>query len=139
MRLEGHCHCNAIQVVYNTPASLQELLPRRCSCTFCTRHGAQWHSSPGSQLRVSGEASALHRYRFGTVTADFLLCRNCGVVLAAVSCIGGNDYAVVNLASIPGFTSVSESQVADFDGETVDERLQRRVDRWIPSVELKFV
>ncbi len=134
MRLEGHCHCAAIRVIYDTPASLQELAPRRCGCDFCTRHGAQWHSSPAGRLVLSGKRENLQDYRFGTETADFHLCRHCGVVLAATSDIDGSVHAVVNLA-VMGIKSLPESQAADFDTESLEERLQRRASRWIPDVE----
>ena len=50
---------------------------------FCTRHRAAWVSDPAGQLRVLADHLHLQRYRQGSAQAEFLLCRECGVLVAS--------------------------------------------------------
>ena len=75
------------------------------------------------------------RYRFGTCTCDFLICRRCSVVIAAVADTGEGMRAVVNVNCLEDrgrFTSVPTMH--DFDGETIDNRSSRRAANWMPAV-----
>lgn len=75
------------------------------------------------------------RYRFGTRSADFLFCLTCGVTLFAVCSIGSRELAVVNAhpLSLPEGVDLVLSD-ADFDGESLQQRLDRRAARWIGTV-----
>jgi hypothetical protein len=73
-------------------------------------------------------------YRFGTGTCDFLICRRCGVFIAAISDMTAGARAVVNvncLSDRERFTSVPA--VHDFEGETVEDRLSRPAANWMPA------
>lgn len=136
---EGRCHCGSLKVEYSCPDAPEHITPRACGCSFCTRHGAQWTSSTHGRLRIRGDVNAHHAYRFGTATADFHICRNCGVVLAATSEIDGRLYAVVNLAVMdPSADSYAGASTSNFDDEALDDRLQRRASRWIPDVRIEL-
>jgi hypothetical protein len=78
----------------------------------------------------------ISHYRFGTGTAEVLICMNCGVVGAIVSEIEGRLYAVVNAHTLDGFEVPADVPMVSFEGETVEERLERRKRGWIPEVEL---
>jgi len=69
----GSCHCSAIKVALRTSKTGAELGARSCQCSFCRTHGASWTSDPAGALdiEVTGPVS---RYRFGTGTAEFLIC-----------------------------------------------------------------
>lgn len=133
--LAGQCHCGALQIAYRTPEKRAAINARCCTCSFCTRHGAQWTSAVGSVLQLSVDEKHHQQYRFGTATADFHLCQRCGVVVAATSRIDERLYAVVNLAVMDDF-DLPEAQCMPIDhgDETPEERLQRRRERWIPEV-----
>lgn len=76
-------------------------------------------------------------YQFGTKTADFYVCSECGAVPFVLSEIDGNQYAVVN---VNAFENVDTSSFSDsntnFDGEAVGGRLERRKRNWIPDVQI---
>ncbi len=74
-------------------------------------------------------------YRFGSRTADYLLCRRCGVYVAAVCETAAGLRAVVNvncLADRALFNQVPSTP--DYDGETTEARLARRATNWMPAV-----
>ncbi len=78
------------------------------------------------------------RYRFGTETADFHVCRRCGVAPVVTSDIDSTLYAVVNVHTFSDTGGLPVSFAAtDFDGEATEERLARRVRKWIPEVTLR--
>lgn len=85
-RHEGGCHCGATRWTLETSQALDAFAPRACDCDFCTRHRAAWVSDPLGRLRIAANGS-VRRYRQGSVQADFLFCRTCGV-LVAVTCTG---------------------------------------------------
>lgn len=111
---------------------------RVCGCSFCQMHGGAYTSDPEAALAVDiDDRSLLQRYRFGTRTADFCICRRCGVLPFVTSEIHGNTYAVVNVNCFVGVgREALDRTPSDFDGEGVDDRLQRRASRWIPRVRI---
>ena len=95
-----------------------------------------WTSCAGGALRVTvRDAALLQRYAFGTRTADFHLCRACGVVPLVTSDIAGQRYAVVNVNAFEDFErSLLRPEAVRFDAEHEAERLQRRQRHWIADV-----
>jgi hypothetical protein len=64
---------------------MQALAPRACDCDFCMRHRAAWVSDPEGSLRILGTGASMQRYRQGSGQAEFLLCLNCGVLVAVMA------------------------------------------------------
>jgi hypothetical protein len=93
-------------------------------------------SDPEGLLTVRADDwSLVERYRFGTRTCDFLICRRCGVFIAAVAGMNERLGAVVNVNCLDDrgrFTSVPV--LHDFEGETIDNRSSRRAANWMPAV-----
>ena len=138
--LKSNCHCGLIAIRYTLPQSDQAIIARRCSCSYCQSHGASYISHPDARLTIKTQrVENLLKYRFGTQTADFCLCRQCGVLLFACSNIGGRDYAVLNILCLNSVDrehiSISDS---NFDGEQTADRLDRRAQRWIGTVDWQF-
>jgi len=138
MDITGSCHCGNISYALSWPEDAAEIPARRCGCTFCVKHGGVWTSDPHAALRVHlAEVGAVSRYAFGTETADFLVCTNCGVAPLVTSVIDGVTYAVVNVNS---FDNVDRGrlreQAASFEGEDAQSRLARRRGKWIGKVVL---
>lgn len=136
MEIAGRCHCENISFVFIVEPDPIEIPARACSCSFCVKHGGVWTSSASGSLSVTVRSQALvSRYSFGTRTADFHVCKACGVVPLVTSRIEGREYAVV---SVNAFEGVPESMLrrtpASFDGEGQAERLARRARNWIPNV-----
>ncbi len=126
----GSCHCGAVRIAFHSDKQPEDLGARSCQCGFCTKHNASWTSDPDGSvdITISGPVS---RYRFGTGTADAIICANCGVATAVTCEIDGALYAVIR---VDAFESSSEflahAAPIDFDGEDVSNRLKRRADSW---------
>ena len=105
-------------------------------CSFCRRHNPRIVADPEGLFEVwADDWSLVENYRFGTGTCDFLICRRCGVFIAAVSEMATGARAVVNvncLVDREHFTSVPA--VHDFEGETIETRSSRRAANWMPAV-----
>lgn len=137
MLIHGGCHCGNISFDYVIEPAPADIPARACGCSFCRKHGGVWTSSPGGSLRVRVKApAALSKYAFGTKTADFHICSNCGTVPVVTCELDGTRYAVV---SVNAFEDVDASLLrhgaADFDGETQASRLERRKRNWIADVQ----
>jgi hypothetical protein len=137
--IHGACHCGNQRFELQwcpEPALIQA---RACGCSFCVKHGGVWTSWPAGSLVVSvRDAALVHRYEFGTRTAQFHVCRACGVVPVVTSAIAGQLYAVVN---VNAFEGVDRERIrvhaAAFDTEDEATRLARRARYWIARVELR--
>jgi len=82
---------------------------------------------------ISAAGDSLHRYRFGFQTADFLICRHCGVYIGAVIGVDRANYATLNAAGL-NFAEFAGRDVTpvNFDEERVPDRLARRRALWTP-------
>jgi hypothetical protein len=93
--------------------------------------------APGGPARAAHRRSG-SRYRFGTGTADFHVCRACGAVPAVTCALEGRTYAVVNVNCLEGVDPATLNRVAtDFEGEAAADRLARRRARWIAEVAIE--
>lgn len=133
--LRGQCHCGNIAFELESRLAPPELPVRACQCGFCRAHGALSTSDPDGRVSINFASPArVTRYRFGTRTADFLICAECGTYVAAVTNVGGRDYAVLNINTFDArdaFTAAPQSM--DYEGETPDIRRARRAQRWTPA------
>lgn len=136
MLIQGSCHCGNISFGLSWEPSPAEIPARACGCSFCVKHGGVWTSNPNGALEVTvKQRSLVSEYVFGTRTATFHICSQCGVVPVVTSDIAGRKYAVV---SVNAFSNVDPSILrhapVSFDGESTESRLARRTKGWIPNV-----
>ena len=134
--ITGGCHCGNLCLELQWPVGAEQMPARACSCSFCTKHGGVWTSHPAARLvlRIADPEEAT-RYRFGTGTADFHVCRACGAVPAVTCALEGRTYAVVNVNCLEGVDPTTLDRVpTDFEGEVIAARLGRRRARWIADV-----
>ncbi len=133
----GRCHCGAIGFRFRTEEHPSRWAIRACQCSFCTAHGAACVSDPAGAVSFAHtQESELHRYRFGLHTADFLLCRSCGVYIGAVLTDAEGTFATLNTRAMNGLRSnLPMPQAAVYDGETSVERRHRRIKSWTPVVQ----
>lgn len=134
-RIHGSCHCGNIRFEFDRPDAGAMIPVRACGCSMCVKHRGVWTSHPRGQFRLRiGNETKVTRYRFGTKTADFHVCSTCGVVPIVTCEIDGARYAVVNANT---FDNVDRNQlvesIADFEGETAENRLARRRRNWTPE------
>ncbi len=88
---------------------------------------ARWPTVDGLAELSAKDWSLVEAYRFGSATADYLICRRCGVYVAAICETSAGTRAVVNvncLTDRAAFTA--EPVVSEYDGEATDVRLARR-------------
>lgn len=138
MQVTGKCHCGNVSFKLDWGGAPSAIAARICTCEFCVKHGGVWTSNPKATLEVAvAEPSRVHRYRFGTNTADFHVCAQCGVVPLVTSEIEGRTYAVVNVNT---FENVDPASIVrapvTFEGEETQSRLDRRKRNWIADVRL---
>ena len=133
---DGGCHCGSIGFHYRTDHAPSLWSIRACQCSFCRAHDALSTSDPTGKLEFFASRPAnLERYRFGLRTADFLLCRECGVYIGAFIETGNGAWGIINTRSL-GKTpdDVAAAVPADYDSETTTGRVGRREERWTPAI-----
>jgi hypothetical protein len=135
----GGCHCGNIRIVVEFSTAPAQTPLRACQCSFCRAHGVRSASDPAGSFSVwAQDWSEVTRYRFGTKTADVLLCRKCGVYVGAVTETPAGLLGVVNVNALvdqSAFTMAPER--SDFGAEEpegrVVDRQARRAKRWMPA------
>jgi hypothetical protein len=131
---EGGCHCGALGFSFGTRVAVADWSLRACGCGFCRAHGGQTTSDPGGRLAFHvHEGELLQRYRFALMTADFLLCRRCGVYIGAQIAGTHSAFGIINTRALrPVPTGLPAAVVADYAAEGTSERVARREQRWTP-------
>jgi len=133
----GGCHCGQLRLRFSTTLDPASIVPRACDCSFCEKHGAAFVSDPAGQLSITmPNSEALHRYRQGSNTADFLLCARCGVLVAVVFEQDTRLYAAVNARSLDQPTGLGSAVAASPQRLSPGEKVVRWSQLWIPDVAL---
>jgi hypothetical protein len=136
--LRGGCHCGNVQVAFETALDPGALPLRACQCSFCRRHGGITTSDPAGRLVIEvRERELLKRYRFALGITDFLLCRTCGVYVAAVMPAEAGTVGVINVNVLEDRAPFARPATPmEYGNETVADRGTRRAKVWMP-VELR--
>lgn len=93
-------------------------------------------SDPAGTVELSARDGALQIYRFGQRTADFWICRECGVYIAAVMESSSRRYAVINVQALETRPlSLAAPTESSLDGESKAQRDERRLQRWTPVID----
>jgi hypothetical protein len=134
---EGRCHCGAIGFEFRTSRTPAQWEVRACQCSFCRSHGARTTSdADGSILFRIPDPSRLNRYRFGTKSADFYLCRDCGAYVASVMDSPRGRFATLNVNVITPAVDVPAATPVTYDAETPAQKLARREKKWTPVTDI---
>ncbi|MER9434707.1 hypothetical protein [Mesorhizobium sp. M0618] len=134
----GGCHCGNIRLAFSTELDPSQIEVRACQCSFCVRHGSRAIADPDGRLTISVQDEArLRKYQFGLRTADYLICRDCGVYVAAIA--GEDDArAIVIINALDDRERFNQEPArVDFDAESRAQRQARRRAHWTP-VEMSF-
>jgi hypothetical protein len=76
---------------------------------------------------------SVQRYRFGTGSADFLICRECGVYLGAQTSREGSRFGILNTRTLdPIPEALPEAAPMSYANEASEARYARRQARWTP-------
>ena len=134
--LTGRCHCGNLELSLETSVRPEELSLRADTCSFCRKHGARTTSDPSGRVVITvRDPEQLLRYRFGLETADFLVCRRCGIYVAAVMNEGAGCWATVNVNTLDVVDRFAQPATpVTYEGESAAQRTARRRARWTPAV-----
>ncbi|MDR3532064.1 MAG: hypothetical protein P4L90_16130 [Rhodopila sp.] len=135
MEHDGGCHCGNLQVHVRLTRPPADNPIRSCTCSFCRSHATRTVSDPAGQADIrAADWSLVEKYRFGSRTADHLLCRRCGVYIGAVCETSAGPRAVINTLCLRDRAAFTQDAIRpDYDAETTDERLSRRAANWMPA------
>jgi hypothetical protein len=131
----GGCHCGNIHVQLRLSRQPEQMPLRSCACSFCRSHGTRTVSDRDGTVEIaSTDWSLVEHYRFGSATADYLVCRRCGVYIGAVCETSAGLRSVVNVNCLDDRAAFTQSPSSpDYDGEATDARLERRATNWMPA------
>src|SRR5688500_15280497 len=120
MLITGSCHCGNISFALDWLPDPTAIPARACGCSCCVEHGGVWTSCPTRTLRITvRRPQRVTPDTFGSRTAEFHVCVDCGIVPVVTSRIAGTLYAVV---SVNAFDNVDLGRLrripASFDGES---------------------
>lgn len=136
--LHGGCHCGALAVAFSTGRAPAATSPRACDCSFCRAHGAAWVSDPDGRLLVRvTRPDRLRAYRQGSLAAQFLLCGDCGVLVAVVFDEDGRSYAAVNAGCLEAHGAFADAVPTSPQALAPDEKIARWRQLWIRDVRVE--
>ncbi|HEX4171256.1 MAG TPA: hypothetical protein VHY82_02115 [Acetobacteraceae bacterium] len=130
----GGCHCGNIRLQLHLSSAPEQMPLRSCSCSFCRAHGTRTLSDRNGMADISvADWSLVERYRFGSRTADYMVCRRCGVYVGAVCETSSGWRAVINTNCLNDREAFTQAPAApDYEGESTAARLDRRATNWMP-------
>ncbi|KRA40049.1 hypothetical protein [Pseudoxanthomonas sp. Root630] len=138
--LQGGCHCGAITLAFSTALVPADTAPRACDCSFCRAHGAAWVSDADAQLLIHAHRpERLRRYRQGSLAAQFLLCGECGVLVAVVFEDSGRTYAAVNTGCLEERDAFASTASASPQRLSPGDKLARWRQLWIGEVSVQLM
>ena len=131
------CPCGNLSVRGEFSRPANEYTPRACDCEFCRKHGATYVSDPEGALAIHCRSSAdTLRYRQGSGTAEFLLCRRCGVLAGVLWSDEGKSYAALNARILDNPATLGAAQPASPRQLPLDERKDRWRRLWFADVRI---
>lgn len=82
------------------------------------------------------DASKLNRYRFGSRSADFLVCRECGTYVAAVIDSPRGRFATLNVNTLAPPIDLPAATAISYEGESASQKQARREQKWTPVIDV---
>ncbi len=90
----------------------------------------------GLKRPVRSERPVISTYRQGSALADFLLCRNCGVLIGVWYRSNGRLYATVNAKALDNRTKFAAEQPVSPKKLSDRDKVERWRDHWFPNVSI---
>lgn len=106
---------------------------RADQCSFCRKHVGHTATDPNGLVVIEADAALLSRYQFGLKSADFFVCKSCGVYAGAFMDDPSGARFTLNLNILEERAAFGVARPVSFDGETLDSRRQRRLEKWTPA------
>jgi hypothetical protein len=131
----GGCHCGNLRVRFSLTQPPADVRLRACGCSFCRAHNTRTASDPQGAVDIwADDWSLVQLYRFGTGTAEFVICGRCGVYIGAIGDTASGTRAVINTNCLDDRSAFTrEPAPTDHDNETTENRLARRATNWTPA------
>ena len=131
----GSCHCENIAIEFSSDITPSEIETRECQCDFCRKHGTKAVTDPNGKLNITvKDIDNLSRYSFGLKTADYLVCKRCGVYVAAIT---KDELVFHGIAIVNAFQNRNDFYAppipAVYDDEDETARRERRRSNWTPT------
>lgn len=106
---------------------------RACQCSFCRKHNTLAAADPSGRVAIRIDSdNAVSRYSFGLATAEYLICRSCGVYVSAVTREEPRR-ALVIINCLDARELFSGTPLAtNYDHESEQDRRHRRQSTWTP-------
>ncbi len=132
---QGGCHYGNIRLSLRLSQAPADTRLRACGCSFCRAHNTRTASNPKGSVEIrAADWSLVERYRFGTGTAQFLICRRCGVYIGAIGETASGTCAVINTNCLDDRAAFTRQPTpVDHEGEATGDRLARRAANWTPA------
>jgi hypothetical protein len=129
---KGSCHCGAIGFGYLTAHHPGSWSVRACQCAFCRAHQVLSTSDPEARIEFTAVSPALlSKYRFAQRTADFLVCRQCGVYVGAMIETSRGRFGIINVNALnPVPAEIAAPVPMEYGAESPEQRIARRERRW---------
>ncbi len=135
--LQGSCHCGQLHLEFSIGQDPATIAPRACDCSFCQKHGAAYISDPAGRLTVAeSRPGTLREYQQGSNTAQFLICGNCGVLVAVIFRHNSRIYGAANASCLDGPTGLGKPVPASPQSLSPEEKVSRWLKLWVPDVVL---
>jgi hypothetical protein len=136
--VNGGCHCGNIRLEITLTGAPETYQPRACDCDFCVKHAAAYVSDANGELRIyianSGNTA---RYRQGSAQAEFLVCRECGVLVAVLLEDTGRVYGTVNARAVDANVKFGNEQPVSPKALAADAKVTRWRKVWFANVAIR--
>lgn len=133
--LHGGCHCGTLRVAVELPRPAASYAPRACDCDYCRKHGAAYVSDPAGRLHIEvRDPAALGRYRQGNGLAEFLFCKNCGVLVAVAYAESGRTWATINHLTLEAMRDFAAATPVSPRTLSAGDKVARWKATWFPQM-----
>jgi hypothetical protein len=135
--VSGGCHCGNIRMQVQLTREPVDYRPRACDCDFCRKHQAAYLSDPEGSLHLQiTDNSEASRYRQGSGQAQLLLCKRCGVLVAAIFEADGQWHGAANARAVDAAVSFGAQQSVSPQKLTATDKVRRWQEIWFHRVTL---
>jgi hypothetical protein len=111
--------------------------PRACDCDFCRKHVAAYVSDPSGSLQIQiRNELEVNRLRQRSHTAEMLLFRTCGVLVAALYRESNRLFGALNVKALD--SSCGPEQGVSPKLLSPEQKVRRWRDIWFPDVILNI-
>jgi hypothetical protein len=134
----GGCYCGNIYFEMVLLNPLKQYSPRECDCDFCQKHGAQYISDKDGKLIIKITEAQLLKFRQGSMSAEFLICKSCGVLVAVCYQENTKIYASINIRAIKEKSEIGLPTVVSPQNLAVKDKIDRWKQIWFADVIIRY-